>query len=158
MRGLRRSGLRHGAVCTECQRERLSLDRQRTQIPCDSKVRSAMATPGHSAKSSTFPLRLAYSVNRGIPGFMGGASTVLTLVKEGDLWRVQIAWPSGTTHYFVKFGSEREASGWISRHRWLTERGVEGATIRRPWGSVSLRKSVVDVATSESSPEQQEKD
>jgi hypothetical protein len=119
---------------------------------------AAMATPGHSAKSSTFPLRLAYSVNRGIPGFMGGASTVLTLVKEGDLWRVQIAWPSGTTHYYGKFGSEREASGWISRHRWLTERGVEGATIRRPWGSVSLRKSVVDVATSESSPEQQEKD
>ena len=78
---------------------------------------------------------------------MGGASTVLTSVKEGDLWRVQIAWPSGTTHYFGKFGSEQEASGWISRHRWLTERGMEGAKIRRPWGSVSPRKPAVDVAT-----------
>jgi hypothetical protein len=78
---------------------------------------------------------------------MGGASTVLTSVKEGDLWRVQIAWPSGTTHYFGKFGSEKEASGWISRHRWLTERGTESANFKRPWGSVSQRKLGVDVAT-----------
>jgi hypothetical protein len=78
---------------------------------------------------------------------MGGGSTVLTSVKEGDLWCVQIAWPSGTTRYFGKFGSEREALGWIDRHRWLTERDTDGAKIKRPWGSVSQRKSAVDVAT-----------
>jgi hypothetical protein len=65
------------------------------------------------------------------------ASTVLALVKEGDLWRVQIEWPNGNTRYFGKFGSEQEAAGWISRHRSLTERGMEGAKINRPWGSVS---------------------
>ena len=93
---------------------------------------------------------------------MGGASTVLTSVKKGDQWRVQIAWPSGTTKYFGKFGSEQEALGWISRHRWLTERDMEGAKINRPWGSVSRRKAVVDVATGqakagESAAEQQGK-
>ena len=94
---------------------------------------------------------------------MSGASTILTSVKEGDLWRVQIAWPSGTTRYFGKFGSEREASGWISRHRWLTERAMEVAKINRPWGSLRPRKSAVDVATEQleggkSTPEQQEED
>ena len=91
---------------------------------------------------------------------MGGASTVLTSVKEGDLWRVQIAWPSGTTHYyFGKFGSEQEATGWISRHRWLSERAVEDSKIKRPWGSVSGRNIMVDVATvQEPLPEQHGKD
>jgi len=93
---------------------------------------------------------------------MGADSTVLTSVKVGDLWRVQIAWPNGTTKYFGKFGSEQEASGWISRHRWLTERGMEGAKIKRPWGSVSQRKFVVDVEAEqteggEPASEQQEK-
>jgi hypothetical protein len=93
---------------------------------------------------------------------MGGPSTVLASVKVGDRWRVQIAWPSGTTKYFGKFGSEQEASGWINKHRWLTEPGMEGAKIRRPWGSVSQRKSVVDVAAEQSeggepASEQQEK-
>ena len=77
---------------------------------------------------------------------MGGASTILTSVKKGDLWRVQIKWPSGTTKYFGKFGSEREASGWISRHRALTERAIEDTKINRPWGSVSGRKVVASVA------------
>ena len=78
---------------------------------------------------------------------MGGASTVLTSVKEGDLWRVQIAWPSGTTKYFGKFGSEQEAAGWISRHRALTERADEDTKFNRPWGSVSGRKVLARVAT-----------
>jgi hypothetical protein len=94
---------------------------------------------------------------------MDGASTVLTSVKKGDLWRVQIAWPSGTTRYFGKFDSEQEASGWISRHRALTERTIEDARVNRPWGSVSRRKPVVDVATEQaegggSTPERQGKD
>jgi hypothetical protein len=33
------------------------------------------------------------------------------------------------------------------RYRWLTERSMEGTEIYRPWGSVSRRRSVVDVAT-----------
>jgi hypothetical protein len=78
---------------------------------------------------------------------MGGASTVLTSVKVGDHWRVQIAWPSGTTKYFGKFGSEREATGWISRHRWLSERAIKDTQINRAWGAVSGRKIMVDVAT-----------
>jgi hypothetical protein len=78
---------------------------------------------------------------------MGGASTVLTSVKDGDLWRVQIVWPSGATHYFGKFGSENEASSWINGHRWLTERSMEDAEIRRPWGSVSGRRDLANVAT-----------
>jgi len=78
---------------------------------------------------------------------MGVASTVLTSIKEGDLWRVEIVWPNGTKRHFGKFGSEQEAEGWISTHRWLKERGMEGTEIYRPWGSVSRRRSVVDVAT-----------
>jgi hypothetical protein len=62
---------------------------------------------------------------------MGGTSTVLTSVQKGDLWRVQIAWPNGTTKHFGKFGSEQEASEWISTHRWLTERVIEDTEIRR---------------------------
>ena len=78
---------------------------------------------------------------------MGGASTILTSVKMGDLWRVQIAWPSGTTKYFGKFGSEQEAAGWISRHCALTERTIDDTQFNRPWGSVSGRKVVGRVAT-----------
>jgi hypothetical protein len=80
---------------------------------------------------------------------MGGLTTVLASVKVGDRWRVQIAWPNGNTKYFGKFGSEQEASGWISKHHWLTERTIEGAKIKRPWGSVSQRRSVADVKQSD---------
>jgi hypothetical protein len=78
---------------------------------------------------------------------MGGPSTVLTSVKKGDFWCAQISWPSGTTKYFGQFGSEQEATGWISRHRWLSERAIKDTKINRPWGSVSGRKAAVDVAT-----------
>jgi hypothetical protein len=104
------------------------------------------------------PVRLKVAILE----FMGAARTALTSVQEGDLWRVQIAWPNGTTRHFGKFGSEQEAAGWISRHRWLTERGMEGTKIYRPWGSVSGRKVVVDAPTGqaeagESTPELQGK-
>ena len=92
-------------------------------------------------------LRLASPVVGGILELMGGASTVLTSVRNGDLWRVQIEWPSGTTKCFGKFGSEQEATEWIGRHRWLTERAFKDTKINRPWGSVSGRKVVVDVLT-----------
>ena len=78
---------------------------------------------------------------------MGGASTVLALAKVGDLWRVQIAWPNGTTKHFGKFGSEQEAQQWIGTHGWLTKHIIEDTKISRPWGSVSLagesRRSIV---------------
>jgi hypothetical protein len=70
---------------------------------------------------------------------------------------VQINWPSGITRYFGNVGSEQEASGWISKRRGQTERGVEGAKINRSWGSVSGRKVVADVVTGPA-PEQQGKD
>lgn len=78
---------------------------------------------------------------------MGGASTVLTLVKVGELWRVQIAWPNGTTKYFGKFGSEREARKWIGAHGWLTERAIQDKEIRRTWGSVTGRRVGAEVAS-----------
>jgi hypothetical protein len=62
---------------------------------------------------------------------MGEASTVLTSVKEGDLWRVQIAWPNGAINFFGKFGSELEAGSWIGTHRRLTEHVIEDTEIRR---------------------------
>jgi hypothetical protein len=47
-----------------------------------------------------------------MPHAMVEASTVLISVKEGYLWRVQIAWPNGAI-YFGKFGSELETRKWI---------------------------------------------
>jgi hypothetical protein len=38
----------------------------------------------------------------------------------GQIWRVQIAWPNGSVHYFGKFASKLEAADWITRHSWLT--------------------------------------
>jgi hypothetical protein len=65
---------------------------------------------------------------------MGGASTVLTSVRDGDFWRVQIAWPNGTLHHFGKFRSEQEAQGWISAHSGLTTHVIEESEIRRRSG------------------------
>ena len=67
-----------------------------------------------------------------MPHAMGEASTVLISVKEGDLWRVQIAWPNGAINYFGRFGSELEARKWISTHRRLTEQVIDDREIRRP--------------------------
>jgi hypothetical protein len=39
---------------------------------------------------------------------MGGANTDLTLVKVGDLWRVQIAWPNGNTNILASLGPSRK--------------------------------------------------
>ena len=72
-----------------------------------------------------------------MPHAMGEVSTYLISVKDGDLWRVQIAWPNGAIKHFGKFGSELEARKWISTHRWLTEKVIDDSEIRRPWGSVS---------------------
>jgi hypothetical protein len=45
---------------------------------------------------------------------------VLLAVQEGEIWRVQIAWPNGAVHYFGKFAAERDAIEWIAAHSWLT--------------------------------------
>jgi hypothetical protein len=74
-----------------------------------------------------------------MPHAMGEASTYLISVKDGDLWRVQIAWPNGAINYFGKFGSELEARKWISTHRRPTEQVIDDREIRHRWGSVSRR-------------------
>jgi hypothetical protein len=54
--------------------------------------------------------------------------TVLSPVREGELWRVQIAWPNGTVHHFGKFTSEKDAIEWITAHPWLTKSPIENST------------------------------
>ena len=49
---------------------------------------------------------------------MESARTILLLVQEGDIWRVQIIWPNGNVHYFGRFASEKEASEWTANHAW----------------------------------------
>jgi hypothetical protein len=68
-------------------------------------------------------------------------------VKVGDHWRVQIAWPNGTTKYFGKFGSEQEVQKWIGTHGWLTKNVIKDTKIFGPWGSVGRRKSEVNIST-----------
>ena len=56
---------------------------------------------------------------------MGGVRTALSRVRENGHWRVEITWPNGIKHYFGKFASEHGATGWITKHLWLTEHVVE---------------------------------
>ena len=44
----------------------------------------------------------------------------LSPVRQGDHWRVKIAWPDAIPRYFGKFNSQAEAEKWIEDHRWLT--------------------------------------
>jgi len=53
---------------------------------------------------------------------MGDGLTVLSPVRIGPIWRVRIAWPTGTVHHFGKFTSEEDASKWIAARPWLIER------------------------------------
>jgi len=55
-------------------------------------------------------------------------STVLSPVQKGNMWRVQIAWPNGTVHYFGKFASEKDAIEWITARPWLTKPPPENST------------------------------
>jgi hypothetical protein len=47
-------------------------------------------------------------------------NTVLSPVQVGQIWRVQIAWPNGSVHYFGKFARKQDAADWIASHSWLT--------------------------------------
>ena len=53
------------------------------------------------------------------------SSVVLTPVTQAGYWRVKIAWPNKTPHFFGKFQSQAEAEKWIEEHRWLTRQPQE---------------------------------
>jgi hypothetical protein len=53
------------------------------------------------------------------------SSIVLTPITQSGYWRVKIAWPNKTPHYFGKFQSREEAEKWIEKHRWLREQAQE---------------------------------
>jgi hypothetical protein len=48
------------------------------------------------------------------------STAVLLPIRQGDDWRVKIAWPHAIPRYFGKFNSQAEAEKWIEDHRWLT--------------------------------------
>jgi hypothetical protein len=50
---------------------------------------------------------------------MGDQRAVLSSVRDGDIWRVQIIWPNGKMDFVVgEFSSEGDAVKWIDRHAW----------------------------------------
>ena len=53
------------------------------------------------------------------------SSIVLTPVVEAGCWRVKLAWPRKTPHYFGKFQTKEEAEQWIAEHHWLSEQRQE---------------------------------
>jgi hypothetical protein len=53
------------------------------------------------------------------------SNVVLTPVTEAGFWRVKIAWPNKTPHFFGKFQIKAEAEKWIEWHHWMTEQRQE---------------------------------
>ena len=53
------------------------------------------------------------------------SSVLLTPIAEAGYWRVRIAWPNKTPHYFGKFQTKKEAENWIEQHHWMTEQRQE---------------------------------
>lgn len=53
------------------------------------------------------------------------SSVVLTPIAEAGYWRVKIAWPKKTPHFFGKFQIKKEAKQWIAGHHWMTEQSQE---------------------------------
>jgi hypothetical protein len=53
------------------------------------------------------------------------STVVLTPVAAAGHWRVKIAWPNKTPHFFGKFQTKAEAEKWIERHHWMTEQRQE---------------------------------
>jgi hypothetical protein len=45
--------------------------------------------------------------------------TVLSVVRKGRMWRVQIARPNGCVRYFGRFRSATRARDWIAAHACL---------------------------------------
>jgi hypothetical protein len=52
-------------------------------------------------------------------------TVVLTAVARSGYWRVKIAWPNKSPHFFGNFLSQAKAEKWIEQHRWLTEQRQE---------------------------------
>jgi len=52
-------------------------------------------------------------------------TVVLTPIAEASYWRVKLAWPNKTPHFFGKFQSQAEAEKWIEKHRWLQRQEPE---------------------------------
>jgi hypothetical protein len=64
---------------------------------------------------------------------MGTGSTVLSAVQEGEVWRVQIAWPNGVLRCFGEFTTEQGATEWIAAHSWwLTALATDETTDNPP--------------------------
>src|SRR5262249_45996425 len=74
-------------------------------------------------------------------------STVLSRVREGDIWRVRIVWPSGAVRHFGKFASEKDAADWIAAHSRLTMPAEETSP---PTVPKRLRASGASATTSQS--------
>jgi hypothetical protein len=53
------------------------------------------------------------------------SSIVLTPVRQARHWRVKIAWPKKTPHFFGRFETLAEAERWIAKHHWMTEQRQE---------------------------------
>jgi hypothetical protein len=47
-------------------------------------------------------------------------AAVLSPVREGKIWRVEIVWPNGAVHHFGKFASKKDVDDWIAAHPRLT--------------------------------------
>ena len=52
-------------------------------------------------------------------------TATLTAVAQSGYWRVKIAWPNKTPHFFGKFQTKKEAEQWIAGHHWMTEQRQE---------------------------------
>jgi hypothetical protein len=51
---------------------------------------------------------------------MVAVRTLLSPVRKGEIWRVQIVWPNGMVRHVGQFTSEKEAAKWILAHPRLT--------------------------------------
>jgi len=60
---------------------------------------------------------------------MGDQRAVLSSVRDGDIWRVQIIWPDNKMDLVGGFSSKGDAVNWIDRHAWwLIEPLTENST------------------------------
>jgi hypothetical protein len=56
---------------------------------------------------------------------MVAVRTLLSPVRKGEIWRVQIVWPNGMVRHVGKFASEKEAAKWILARPRLTRPAKE---------------------------------
>ena len=63
------------------------------------------------------------------------STAVLLPIRQGDDWRVKIAWPHAIPRYFGKFNSQAEAEKWIEDHRWLTTQRQKSDVAPPTWNN-----------------------